>query len=137
MLPEVAAALGEDYDVHVWGDVKPMNGPENLKYRGPFDGFASIDGTYDVYLMTSINEGMPNTAMEAVAAGLPVVGPDVGGLCYLATTHYRGTAPGNIADAIRGAIHMANAREIISDQKELVLEWHDSFAGKVQKLTTA
>lgn len=134
VLPEVAAALGEDYDVHVWGDVKPMNGPENLKYRGPFDGFASIDGTYDVYLMTSINEGMPNTAMEAVAAGLPVVGPDVGGLCYLATTHYRGVAPGNIADAIRGAIHMANAREIISDQKELVIRWRDSFAAKVAKL---
>ncbi len=85
ILPAVADALGDKADIHVWGDVKPMNGPENLKYRGPFDGFASIDGSYDCYLLTSITEGMPNTAMEAVMAGLPVVGPNVGGLPEIAS----------------------------------------------------
>jgi glycosyltransferase involved in cell wall biosynthesis len=132
ILPAVAEALGEDYDLHVWGDVKPMNGPENLKYRGPFDGFASIDGTYDVYLMTSINEGMPNTAMEAVLAGLPVVGPDVGGLPELATMHYKGNA-----EAVAGAVRAAISKKpdgLLSPAKERVIAWRDSFAGKVSKL---
>ena len=135
VLPDVAAALGEDYDVHVWGDVKPMNGPENLKYRGPFDGFASIDGTYDVYLMTSINEGMPNTAMEAVMAGLPVVGPDVGGLGELASMHYKGDAK-----AVAGAImavtkaNQSKLTELLPPSKERVIAWRDSFASKVAKL---
>lgn len=134
VLPALAAALGEDVDLHVWGDVKPLNGPENLKYRGPFDGFESIDGSYDAYLMTSVNEGMPNTAMEAVMAGLPVVGPDVGGLGDLATMHYKGDVKA-IVGAIMAAIDKSSdAAQVLSPAKDRVISWRESFASKVHNL---
>lgn len=121
VLPALAALLEDKADIHVFGDVKPLNGPENLKYRGPFDGFASIDGSYDVYLNTSITEGMPNTAMEAVMADLPVVGPEIGGLPLLASRLYKGD-PAAIAQAILMAVEHPS-----SEPKQRVTKWRDDF----------
>lgn len=121
VLPALAGILEDRADIHVWGDVKPMNGPENLKYRGPFDGFAAIDGTYDVYLITSLTEGCPNTAMEAVMADIPVVGPEIGALPVLATMHYRGD-PTAMAQAILHAPEKYTAAP-----KLLVQKWRDDF----------
>jgi glycosyltransferase involved in cell wall biosynthesis len=123
VLPAVAAILEDKADIHVWGDVRPLNGPENLKYRGPFDNFEAIDGTYDVYLMTSITEGCPNTAMEAVLAGIPVVAPEIGALPLLATMHYRGD-PTAIAQAITHSPQAYTAAP-----KLLVQKWRDEFDG--------
>lgn len=121
ILPALAALLEDKADIHVWGDVKPLNGPENLKYRGPFDGFAAIDGSYDVYLNTSITEGMPNTALEAVMADLPVVGPEIGGLPLLASRLYKGD-PAAIAQAILMAVEAP-----ASEPKARVIKWRDEF----------
>lgn len=121
ILPALAAVLEDKADIHVWGDVKPMNGPENLKYRGPFDGFDKIDGTYDVYLITSLTEGCPNTAMEAVMADIPVVGPEIGALPELVTMHYRGDVT-----AIAQAILHAGAK-YTAGPKLTVMKWRDNF----------
>ena len=121
ILPALAAVLEDKADIHVWGDVRPMNGPENLKYRGPFDGFDKIDGTYDVYLMTSLTEGCPNTAMEAVMADIPVVGPEIGALPDLVAMHYRGDVT-----AIAQAILHAGAK-YSAGPKLTVAKWRDDF----------
>lgn len=132
VLPAVAALLEDKADIHVWGDVKAMNGPESLKYRGPFDGFASIDGAYDCYLMTSITEGMPNTALEAVMADLPVVGPKVGGIPEIATRTYSGNSPDDIARAILSA--MSGTAVVVP--KSIVELWRDGFANCVKELVS-
>jgi glycosyltransferase involved in cell wall biosynthesis len=53
----------------------------NLFYRGPFDRFESLPlDEFDVFLHTSQWDGMPNVLLEAMAAGLAVVGSGVGGV---------------------------------------------------------
>ncbi|MVW71371.1 glycosyltransferase [Bordetella sp. 15P40C-2] len=52
-----------------------------LTYRGPFHGFFNLPlESYDVFLYTSWNDGVPNVILEAGAAGLPIIAPDVGGI---------------------------------------------------------
>lgn len=50
-------------------------------YHGKYDGFGSIDVTeYDMFLMTTKNEGMPNVILEACSADIFIVAPNVGGI---------------------------------------------------------
>jgi glycosyltransferase involved in cell wall biosynthesis len=54
---------------------------QNIFYHGKYDGFRSIDvKEYDLYLLTSKNEGMPNVILEALAKNMFVVAPSVGGI---------------------------------------------------------
>ncbi len=64
-LAGMAGALGIDDRVHFLGARSDV--PSLLKLM-------------DVFALSSVSEGSPNAAIEAMAAGLPVVGPRVGGL---------------------------------------------------------
>ena len=94
LLPHIADKLMElasDIRIDVFG--KPvldafglscLAGLHNLSYRGLYDGFATIDhGAYDAFVYTSVWDGMPNVVLEAIAAGLPVIAPDVGGIAEI------------------------------------------------------
>jgi glycosyltransferase involved in cell wall biosynthesis len=129
-LPELAKCLDGVADIHVWGDVKPMNGPESLKYRGPFDGFASIDGSYDCYINTSITEGCPNSAMEAILADLPVVAPPIGALRTIATSNAV-LDPQVFAKAV---MDVCNNPVSGAGPKQLVLDWSREFPARVAEL---
>jgi len=54
---------------------------DRLVMTGAVTDIGSIYNTLDVFLMTSRHENTPNTLIEAQAVGVPVVGPDVGGVC--------------------------------------------------------
>jgi glycosyltransferase involved in cell wall biosynthesis len=90
LLPHIAAKLrqlGSDIRIDVFGStvlnrfrLGRLRGCRNLSYRGGFDGFAVLDHAYDAFVYTSAFDGMPNVILEAIAAGLPVIAPDVGGI---------------------------------------------------------
>jgi len=54
----------------------------NIEYRGAFSGgLQSLDlSIYDIFVLTSEWEGMPNVILEATAAGMVVITPDIGGV---------------------------------------------------------
>ncbi|KTR39862.1 GT4 family glycosyltransferase PelF [Rothia kristinae] len=89
-----------------------------VSFRGTVDVRAQL-GRYDLLLMPSYNEGQPVVALEAMSAGIPVIGSDVGGMSQLIDdelTHPDGrtwqgcgvlTRPGDapmLADAVAGVI---------------------------------
>lgn len=51
---------------------------ERVRFLGFDPQFASLIGDADLFLMTSDEEGSPNAVLEAMAAGVPVLGFDVG-----------------------------------------------------------
>lgn len=53
----------------------------NVTYHGPFDRLSTLPvSEYDFFLNTSQWDGMPNILLEAIAAGLPIISSDVGGI---------------------------------------------------------
>ena len=50
-----------------------------MRLLGYVDDVASVYAASDVFLLTSANEGTPVVAIEALAAGVPVVATEAGG----------------------------------------------------------
>jgi glycosyltransferase involved in cell wall biosynthesis len=91
LLPHISKMLnrlGSGVRIDVFGStvvdsfrLRQLRSLHNLSYRGAFEGFAAFDrGAYDAFVYTSAFDGMPNVVLEAIAAGLPVIAPDVGGV---------------------------------------------------------
>lgn len=70
-----------------------------------------ILGDTDVFALTSLNEGISNTILEAMASGLPVVATDVGG------------NPELVDDGVTGVLVSPGAPESIADA--LIEYWQD------------
>lgn len=136
--PASVAASMPNVDVHIWGDVQPM--PHllpNLKYRGPFESFDKIDGTYDAYLLTSETEGMPNTALEAAMAGLPIISTDVGDMKKIASHVYPAPVAAQAQHHVKNAVEAISAwglRKNRVDAADTVQAWANAFAPAVLKL---
>lgn len=87
-IADALAAAGQDVVIDVYGmpdeGIDPASlfkGHPLLHYRGGFSGFGDLPlSAYDGFLYTSGYDGLPNVLLEALAATLPVIAPDVGGI---------------------------------------------------------
>ena len=67
----------------------------------------------DVLCMSSLNEGLPNVVIEAMASGLPVVATDVGGIHEVIDAPWKGTlVPSGDEAALTRALNVALAQPL-------------------------
>ena len=79
-VPVVALVAG---DGPLRGDLEAASVERRLagcvRFLGHCVEVENVLPAFDVYVQTSLSEGMPNTPLEAMASGVPVIASDVGG----------------------------------------------------------
>ena len=56
---------------------------DRFKFLGHIENMSTFYKRLDLYLNTSVHEGLPMSILEAMAHGIPVVAPATGGLCEI------------------------------------------------------
>ena len=125
LLGKIAELLdneGLDVTLHAYGSTtygkigpEVFDGFPLLTYKGGYDGFDDLPvGDFDGFLYTAAFDGLPNVVLEALAAELPVIAPDVGGIGE-AVTLQTGFLVEDDTDADRLAGHFVEAIKALYD----------------------
>jgi sugar transferase (PEP-CTERM/EpsH1 system associated) len=100
---------------------------ERIKFLGKRDDLPVLFNAMNVFVQTSICEGMSNTILEAMASGLPVVATGVGGNPELVTEEQTGLlfSPGDVptlaANLARLVGNLSLSRRLGTAARELTL----------------
>jgi len=104
----------------------------NIVYLGVVseDVLPRIYKIADVFVLPSLQEGLPSTVLEAMAAGVPIVATNVGGVPYLIKSKVTGMlvsprSVSSIVKAIRTLIDDASLREKIRKNATYIAKEHD------------
>jgi sugar transferase (PEP-CTERM/EpsH1 system associated) len=86
---------------------------DRARFLGRSENVAEVLRTMDIFVLPSTSEGMSNTVLEAMAAGLPVVATRVGGNCEVVEEEHTGWffPPGNPEALSRRLQELASDRE--------------------------
>ncbi len=138
------------YGASVFGQYEPsiFKGYDNLKYMGAFDGFSSLPtNDFGIFLYTSWYDGLPIVILEALANGLLVIAPDVGGISDIIIDNETGFLLPSVkedkemvnlyVDAIeRATSHPEKTMRMTQNAIELLSRRHSykNFDEQVQKL---
>lgn len=82
---------------------------DTVRFLGIRRDIATILGSLDVFVLPSVREGLPMVVLEAMAAALPIVATDVGGVPMAVRHGTNGLLveprnPGRLADAVGGLL---------------------------------
>jgi glycosyltransferase involved in cell wall biosynthesis len=93
----------------------------------------------DIYVLSSIREGLPNVVLEAMALEVPVVATRVAGVPALIQDQVSGVIvePGQTAELIRGLellVTQPARRDALSQAARERVERHFSFAERMRKI---
>lgn len=149
LLVRIAGALraaGMDVTIDAYGAAHDGIDPRSLfnrhsgiDYRGSFSSFSDLPvESYDAFLYTSAYDGLPNVLLEALASGLPVVAPDVGGIKEVVVDNVTGwliqaddddALIGRYVDAVRELYaNWPAVAEMASNGRQLIAHRHSAEA---------
>jgi glycosyltransferase involved in cell wall biosynthesis len=134
--PDILIAIAEampDVTFVVHGEVDSRSAPllpklkalSNVEWHGEFNSFSKIAAMSrcDGFLYTSFYDGLPNILLEAVAAGLPIIAPDVGGIGDFCkpTTGWLIASPEDLSG------YVAAVRDLLSNRAEALRRWQQAW----------
>ena len=78
---ELTIVGGGDFEDKLSAQARSLGLRDRIDFRGelPHDDLPAVYAEHDVFVLPSLNEGMSNAVLEAMAAGLPVVTTPTGG----------------------------------------------------------
>jgi glycosyltransferase involved in cell wall biosynthesis len=99
----------------------------HVRFLGMRDDIAALLRASDVYALPSVWEGLPMAVLEAMAAGLPVVGSDVGGVGTAVEHQVTGLLvpkrdPARLAEALVAVLGDRVLRRRLGDEARRVFE---------------
>ena len=102
---------------------------------------AALLGEFDMFVLSSVAEGMPGAVLEAMASGLPVVATRVGGVGEVVVDGATGTLvepgnPGTLALALRSYVEDESLRRQHGDAGRQRVEQHFSLAAMLAGYTS-
>jgi glycosyltransferase involved in cell wall biosynthesis len=118
---------------------KTLGIAEQVVFHGYQEDLSSYYATFDLFLLTSVTEGLSNSLLEAMAMGLPTVVTQVGGNEELVENGYTGyiLRPGDvqgIAQAIITLAQNAPLRHAMGQAGRTRIECEFSFARRLQRI---
>lgn len=100
---------------------------ERVTFLGFVPEFANVIGDADLFLLTSEDEGTPNVVLEAMSAGVPVIGFRVGAMESILAGELSEflIAPGDEAAFLAKLVS-------VTDDRSTLLSWRKKFQTRVQ-----
>lgn len=153
-LPDIVAKIGKNLDsrkyvIDVYGEMSNevrkniFSGIKSIRYHGSFDGFDRLmNKKYDLFLYTSLTDGIPNTILEAASYGLPIIASNDGGVSEVIQNAKTGILIDNPLDVngyIKAIKRFEDEPEVLEqygeNAKKLVEDRHswESFSEAVKK----
>ena len=109
----------------------------NVKLLGIQFDIPNLMRTMDIFAFSSLSEGLPNSILEAMATGLPIVSTDVGGIPELITKDVGILVPPNdaqaLADAICDLIASPNKRQLLGEKARLRVLQNFTFRSMIRE----
>lgn len=141
-------------EIHIYGHAEHMPNAqtllqhEGLVYKGGFESWDALPiGEFDAFVYTTSFDGLPNIVLEALASGLPVIAPRVGGIAEVVIDNHTGFIVDDAADdsnLIEGYCEKIDAlytnwpsrHEMVIAARQLMDEQHgkDRFSSRVRKV---
>ncbi|HBO84301.1 MAG: hypothetical protein A2073_01525 [Deltaproteobacteria bacterium GWC2_42_11] len=85
----------------------------SVDFRGHINNITNFLHATDIFVLPSLQEGMPNSLLEAMACGLPVVATQIGGVVDVVKDGENGVLvePGNYHDLAKGILKLLRGKE--------------------------
>ncbi len=101
--------------------IKKYNLEKNVFLLGNIKNAAELLPAFDIYICSSVKEGLPYSIMEAMSAGLPIVSTNVGGIPEMITDGKNGLLvgpknPEELAERIKTLIENKELQNTLSQQ---------------------
>jgi glycosyltransferase involved in cell wall biosynthesis len=135
--------VGEGKDNETLGQLKGLASDLGIAAQTHFPGYRSellsVYSAFDLFVLSSRREGLPNSILEAMALGLPVVTTDVAGAKELVVTGQTGyVVPQGDAQAIAHALIKLGKSEVLRRQMSHAgrerVEREFSFATRLRRI---